>query len=193
MHSEPEDSHNHDDDTKDANTAKNRFGQALAGKKSNEAANNNSASPAAETDAAANEQAAAAAASAAAAAAVAANAPQLTAFQRQIADLEKQRSDMAAANDTYRAQAEVRATTQAAEMQALMTNLTSLQTLVASNQRDANERMATADANFLKFQKEMTQARRKPQLTASQIKSLQQRQRRQARLSLMPFWLQSQN
>ena len=37
-------------------------------------------------------------------------------------------------------------------------NLTSLQTLVASNQRDANERMATADANFLKFQKEMTQA-----------------------------------
>jgi phage host-nuclease inhibitor protein Gam len=114
---------------------------------------NNAASPAATDGEKADDKAAAAAAAEAVA-----NAPQLTAFQQQLADLERQRVEMATANETFRAQAEERATTQATEMQSLMTSLGSLQNLVANNQRDANERMATADATFTKFQQDMTKA-----------------------------------
>ena len=109
---------------------------------------------------------------AAAAAATAAAAPQLTAFQQQLADLEQQRAAMTAANEAYRVQAETRAATQAVEMQGLMTGLTNLQLLVASNQKDANDRMAAADATFCKFQQDMIQAAAKA--TADRIADQQQ-------------------
>lgn len=65
---------------------------------------------------------------------------------------------MAAANCAFRPGAETRAATQAAEMQCLLTSLTALQSLVAKNQEDANQRMQAANKNFAQFQLQMTQA-----------------------------------
>ena len=61
-------------------------------------------------------------------------APQLSAFQAKLLDLEKQRDAMAAANNAFKREAETRAATQVAEMQSLLTRLTALQSLVAKNQ-----------------------------------------------------------
>ena len=68
-------------------------------------------------------------------------APQQSAFQAKLDEMEKQRANMVKASEDFKAEVNALAETRAKEMEALLTNLQALQTLVAKNQEEANERM----------------------------------------------------
>jgi hypothetical protein len=84
--------------------------------------------------------------------------PQMSAMQLKLAELENQRAQIAAKNESFKAENEARAKTQAEEMQGMMQGLEKLQQLVATNQQQANDMMQKANESFTAFQKDMTQA-----------------------------------
>jgi hypothetical protein len=81
--------------------------------------------------------------------------PQISAFQAKLDAMEAQRKAMIKDNEDFNAKMEARAETQAQESSALLQQLHNLQTLVAANQLEANNRMQVASDTFAAFQAEM--------------------------------------